>query len=60
MVEGGAKTLQTFIDANLWDEARVFKGSNNFEKGLKAPNFSRKKTSEEKILNDILTIYHND
>jgi len=24
IVEGGAKTIQTFIDENLWDEARVF------------------------------------
>ncbi len=23
LVEGGAKTLQSFIDDNLWDEARV-------------------------------------
>ena len=23
MIEGGSKTLQSFIDAGLWDEARV-------------------------------------
>jgi diaminohydroxyphosphoribosylaminopyrimidine deaminase/5-amino-6-(5-phosphoribosylamino)uracil reductase len=27
IIEGGRQTLQTFIDANLWDEARVFRGT---------------------------------
>ncbi|MBT8260877.1 MAG: bifunctional diaminohydroxyphosphoribosylaminopyrimidine deaminase/5-amino-6-(5-phosphoribosylamino)uracil reductase RibD, partial [Bacteroidia bacterium] len=27
IIEGGTKTLQTFIDENLWDEARVFIGN---------------------------------
>src|SRR5207247_2413973 len=26
IVEGGAKLLQSFIDENLWDEARIFTG----------------------------------
>src|SRR5690606_30451349 len=26
IVEGGSQTLQSFIDAGLWDEARVFTG----------------------------------
>jgi len=60
IVEGGAKTLQTFIDSDLWDEARIFKGNINFEKGLKAPDFHGKKLREEKITEDILTIYRND
>lgn len=37
IVEGGAKTLQTFIDDDLWDEARIFTGSRVFGAGLKAP-----------------------
>ncbi|WP_238934844.1 bifunctional diaminohydroxyphosphoribosylaminopyrimidine deaminase/5-amino-6-(5-phosphoribosylamino)uracil reductase RibD [Aurantibacter crassamenti] len=60
IVEGGAKTLQTFIDANIWDEARIFKGSNNFEKGLKAPTLNGNKHSEQKIVHDTLTTYRND
>ncbi len=60
IVEGGAKTLQAFIDEDLWDEARVFKGTHNFEKGLKAPVFSGKSIDEKKILTDSLTIYRND
>jgi riboflavin biosynthesis pyrimidine reductase len=30
--EGGRQTLQTFIDANLWDEARVFQETRFFYK----------------------------
>jgi diaminohydroxyphosphoribosylaminopyrimidine deaminase/5-amino-6-(5-phosphoribosylamino)uracil reductase len=32
VIEGGRQTLQTFIDANLWDEARVFSGNTIFLK----------------------------
>jgi diaminohydroxyphosphoribosylaminopyrimidine deaminase/5-amino-6-(5-phosphoribosylamino)uracil reductase len=60
IIEGGTKTLQTFIDANLWDEARVFTGETSFVKGIKAPIFLAKITSEIKIKNDILKIYNND
>lgn len=60
IVEGGAKTLQTFIDENLLDEARVFTGNMQFKKGVKAPMFSGKLISEETILGDVLKIYKND
>ena len=60
IVEGGAQTLQTFIDADFWDEARIFKGTINFGKGLKAPGLSGKKIRKQKILNDTLTTYYND
>ena len=60
IIEGGSKTLQTFINENLWDEARVFIGQNQFKKGVKAPNLSGKLTFEEKIDTDILKIYYND
>lgn len=36
-VEGGAHTLQRFIDAGLWDEARVFQSRKRFETGVAAP-----------------------
>ena len=60
IIEGGTQTLQTFIDANLWDEAFVFIGETSFKNGLKAPILSAKRTSETKIKNDILKIYTND
>ncbi len=39
IIEGGASTLQRFIDENLWDEALIIKGSASFESGTRAPKF---------------------
>jgi diaminohydroxyphosphoribosylaminopyrimidine deaminase/5-amino-6-(5-phosphoribosylamino)uracil reductase len=36
-VEGGAETLQRFIDSDLWDEIRIIQGENYFKEGLPAP-----------------------
>jgi len=60
IIEGGVKTLQTFIDENLWDEARVFTGNTHFKKGVKAPRFSGTLISEETIIGDTLKTYKND
>lgn len=60
IIEGGSITLQTFIDANLWDEARVFVGDIIFNQGIKAPVFSGKLISERFIKEDILKKYLND
>ncbi len=60
LVEGGAQTLQSFIDAGLWDEARVFVGNRNFKEGIKAPKFLRTPERTEQIDSDILTLYSND
>lgn len=57
IIEGGAKTLQLFIDKELWDEARVFKGAIEFKEGVKAPVFSGNLISEQTIFNDVLKIY---
>ena len=60
IIEGGKQTLQTFIDADLWDEARVFTGDLMLDNGVKAPVFKSAISSEEKINNDILRTYIND
>ena len=60
IIEGGSQTLQTFINENLWDEARVFKGTSTFNDGVKAPKFSGLLISEEKIIEDTLHIYVNN
>ena len=60
IVEGGAKMLQTFIDANLWDEARIFKGTIDFKKGLPAPRLQGTLQQQQKIWTDTLSIYRND
>ncbi|RDI05650.1 bifunctional diaminohydroxyphosphoribosylaminopyrimidine deaminase/5-amino-6-(5-phosphoribosylamino)uracil reductase RibD [Flavobacterium sp. AG291] len=59
IIEGGRQTLQTFIDANLWDEARVFKGSVIFHDGTPAPQFAAQPIHSERILDDELIIYRN-
>jgi diaminohydroxyphosphoribosylaminopyrimidine deaminase/5-amino-6-(5-phosphoribosylamino)uracil reductase len=60
LIEGGAKTLQMFINENLWDEARVFVGNVAFEEGIKRPKLIGKLISEEKIKLDTLKIYRRD
>lgn len=59
IVEGGTRTLQTFIDEKLWDEAMVFVGNTSFVKGVKSPIIT-KEFKEEFIENDILKRYTND
>lgn len=54
IIEGGRQTLQSFIDENLWDEARVFVGKTSFSKGTKAPIISRKNSIKTNILSDEL------
>lgn len=40
LVEGGAKTLKSFIQETLWDEARIITGNQLMEDGIKAPNLT--------------------
>lgn len=49
IVEGGAFTLQAFINLGFWDEARVFTGDAEFENGLKAPHFG---SNSREVSND--------
>ena len=49
IVEGGAVTLQYFIDAGLWDEAMVFTGPEFFYSGLKAPRIDGLSAGREDI-----------
>ncbi|MFM2213273.1 MAG: Riboflavin biosynthesis protein RibD [Bacteroidota bacterium] len=58
IIEGGRQTLQSFINDNLWDEARVFIGNININDGIKAPvlnGFSK----TNKIQDDKLNIFLN-
>ncbi|MES2851904.1 MAG: bifunctional diaminohydroxyphosphoribosylaminopyrimidine deaminase/5-amino-6-(5-phosphoribosylamino)uracil reductase RibD [Bacteroidota bacterium] len=59
IIEGGRQTLQTFIDANLWDEARIFVGSVEFKQGTKAPNFAKNQFKKQSIGNDQLILSRN-
>ncbi|MEZ0131055.1 RibD family protein, partial [Flavobacterium sp. LBUM151] len=59
IIEGGLQTLQSFIDENIWDEARIFIGTTSFEKGTKAPIISKKNTIKTFIQNDELIHVRN-
>ncbi len=60
IIEGGAKTLQTFINLNLWDEALVFKSNISFGKGISVSIFKGKFMSETKIKNDTFRTFKNE
>ena len=60
IIEGGRQTLQSFIDLNLWDEARVFTGESYLLDGIPAPLLKHKIRSEEIISKDVLKWYRND
>ncbi|GAA4278546.1 bifunctional diaminohydroxyphosphoribosylaminopyrimidine deaminase/5-amino-6-(5-phosphoribosylamino)uracil reductase RibD [Aquimarina mytili] len=60
IIEGGTQTIQSFINENLWDEARVFEGNTTFNNGIKAPTLKGNLVSERKIMNDTIRIYKND
>lgn len=59
IIEGGSKTLQRFIDSNLWDEARIFTGSINLLNGIAAPTLKLESTRTTYINNDRLEIIYN-
>lgn len=60
IIEGGTKTLQTFIDENLWDEAYVFKATQSFFEGTKAPIITGILLTETKIKDNTLFHFTNN
>ena len=60
IIEGGTKTLQSFIDENTWDEARVFTTNKELTTGIKTPKIEGKIISEREIGGDVLGILRND
>ncbi len=60
IVEGGAKTLNAFIQQNAWHEARVLTGNIAFEQGIAAPNVLGKIITETAVGSDHLTIISNN
>ncbi|KEZ92982.1 bifunctional diaminohydroxyphosphoribosylaminopyrimidine deaminase/5-amino-6-(5-phosphoribosylamino)uracil reductase RibD [Nonlabens ulvanivorans] len=60
IIEGGTTTIQSFIDAGLWDEAYQFMGTDVlFHQGLQAPVLSGDYSmlSRKVLANDVLKIY---
>lgn len=57
IVEGGARTLELFIHAGLWDEARVFRSPQVFGSGIPAPRLDGH-ANEELVASDQLFLHH--
>lgn len=63
IIEGGSKTLQKFIEQNLWDEARIIESNTILKNGIKAPILTNYNFSQTTPLNQsdklILLTNHN-
>ena len=56
IIEGGNKTLQSFIKKDMWDEARIFTTNNQLEDGVKSPKIYGKTIYTEQIDSDRLEV----
>jgi diaminohydroxyphosphoribosylaminopyrimidine deaminase/5-amino-6-(5-phosphoribosylamino)uracil reductase len=60
-IEGGARTLRSFIAADLWDEARVFVSPSQFGSGVAAPQLPQQNAETCPSGDDTLITYtHQD
>lgn len=59
LVEGGAYTLNHFIEQNLWDEARVIVGPRFLERGIEAPRIDNRPVARQSYAGDELLSYRN-
>lgn len=60
IIEGGAVLHKSFIDENLWDEARIFIGNQLFFSGVKAAKLPASQTEVYKSGTDNLIICYNN
>ncbi|SEL03261.1 bifunctional diaminohydroxyphosphoribosylaminopyrimidine deaminase/5-amino-6-(5-phosphoribosylamino)uracil reductase RibD [Parapedobacter koreensis] len=60
IVEGGRKTLDLFIGAGLWDEARVFTSRDSWGSGMAAPALHAAVAEHQGIGPDRLDIYYRN
>jgi len=63
LIEGGQRTLQSFLNINLWDETRILTGNKCFGTGLPAPKIPFEPIKTEDVEGDthcvFLTQSHN-
>ena len=60
IIEGGSKTLQSFIDKNIWDEARIFTTNKELTDGVKSPDIKGEIIEETEVGGDSLEVIIND
>ena len=59
IIEGGSKTLQGFIDGNVWDEARIFTSPKILQDGIKSPVLNKNNKKSIKLKEDRLEIIYS-
>ncbi|RZL36427.1 MAG: bifunctional diaminohydroxyphosphoribosylaminopyrimidine deaminase/5-amino-6-(5-phosphoribosylamino)uracil reductase RibD [Pedobacter sp.] len=57
IIEGGAVILNLFLEAKLWDEARIFSSNTNWPNGISAPTINGIISDIYPLGEDTLTIY---
>ena len=60
IIEGGAHILRQFLEADLWDEARIFTSSNSWDEGVPSPTINGNLTEQIQIGKDQLSVYINN
>ncbi len=59
LVEGGAYTINRFIELDLWDEALIYKSPMLLKKGIVAPKLNSTPQIKKALGNNLLEIYYN-
>ncbi len=59
LVEGGTALLNRFVEANLWDEARVCTSAKTFGTGIQAPVFGGNPDEQFRLEEDFWRVYRN-
>lgn len=57
IIEGGAKMLHAFIEAGVWDEARVFVSPDKWGTGMPAPVLPEGAFTSQKVVTNTLKTY---
>jgi len=57
IIEGGKITLESFIEKDLWDEARIFTSSAHWKSGVKSPELKGEVIHSQVIHSDRLEIF---
>ncbi|MDN3585747.1 bifunctional diaminohydroxyphosphoribosylaminopyrimidine deaminase/5-amino-6-(5-phosphoribosylamino)uracil reductase RibD [Pedobacter aquatilis] len=60
IIEGGASILKQFLDAGLWDEARIISSSNSWNEGVPSPSITGDLIEQTQIRCDKLSVYINN
>lgn len=60
LVEGGAKLINSFIQQNLWDEARVIVNEITIQNGVKAPELKNLSPISEMIMGEDTILFYSN